>query len=114
MRHEPVKPGTLPLCDFCSATPAVAYPCADFTSVAAAGDGHTVEHRSMGAWLACEGCAMLIDADDYGGLFDRFLNGYSARHPECSLYETAATEKLIRDEWRLFEANRKGQSVKFG
>jgi hypothetical protein len=60
-------------CDFDSdPNPVWVYPARDFMM--------QPDHRSLGGWLACEGCADYIERDDYDGLIDRALDAYNKLH----------------------------------
>jgi hypothetical protein len=53
-----------PVCSFCGATPVAWYEGPDFVRSVASPD----DVRSGEAWLACDVCVRLIDADDREGL----------------------------------------------
>jgi hypothetical protein len=78
----------LSLCDFCRAPqPAYEYPARDFAATITVTDGgegekRSAEWRSQGAWLACEPCAELIDAGEYGKLTVRADKAHDSLRPE--------------------------------
>jgi hypothetical protein len=70
-------------CDFCSHTtpPTWLYPAADFEMMPG--------HISTGGWLACDGCATLIEAEDWAGLAKRAgerIGGPRATHAALELH----------------------------
>ena len=70
-------PGT-EMCDFCSASPThKLYPCRNFVVPR---NEHTVFHGSVGAWSACERCAVLIDAGRWSQLTDRSVRKFARVH----------------------------------
>lgn len=75
------------MCDFCSASPtARLYACRNFIVPRTK---HAVfQHESIGAWSACDRCAVLIDAGRWSLLTDRALRRFANRY--C----------VPKDEWR--------------
>jgi hypothetical protein len=73
------------MCDFCSASPTSRlYACRNFVVPRTK---HAVfQHESIGAWAACDRCAMLIDAGQWSQLTDRaarrFMKKYGVRKDE--------------------------------
>ena len=103
--------GPAPGCDFCSVveTPAWAYPCADFLMDQSGG----VDHVSTGAWLACDSCAMLIEAEAWSALAERAASIHVQSHPETRR-QWAATKERIAELHREFRKYRGGDRVGFG
>lgn len=94
-----------PGCDFCVATtPGVwLYSCRDFEMPLA---GLGVTHMSTGAWLACDECSALIEADDYAELAVR------------SAFATGSVRTEVVDRvaelHKRFKAHRTGERRPFG
>lgn len=67
------------MCDFCSASPTTRlYACRNFVIPRT---GHAVFlHESIGAWAACDRCAVLIDAGHWSHLTDRALRRFTNKH----------------------------------
>jgi hypothetical protein len=75
------------VCDFCSSSPTSRfYACRNFIVPRTK---HAVfQHESIGAWSACDRCAVLIDAGHWSQLTNRALRRFANRYG------------LPKDEWR--------------
>jgi len=75
------------MCDFCCTSPtARLYACRNFVVPRTK---HAVfQHESIGAWSACDRCAVLIDAGRWSRLTDRALRRFASRY------------SVPKDEWR--------------
>jgi hypothetical protein len=67
------------MCDFCGTSPTTRlYACRNFIVPRTK---HAVfQHESIGAWSACERCAVLIDAGHWSQLADRALRRFANRY----------------------------------
>ncbi len=67
------------VCDFCSSSPTSRlYACRNFIIPRTK---HAVfQHESIGAWAACDRCAVLIDAGHWSQLTDRAFRRFCKRH----------------------------------
>jgi len=67
------------MCDFCGASAtAQLYACRNFVVPRTK---HAVfQHESIGAWSACDRCAVLIDAGHWSQLTDRALRRFANRY----------------------------------
>ena len=72
------EPGR-PICDFCaSSATSRLYACHNFVVPRTK---HAVfQHESIGAWAACDSCAVLIDAGHWTQLTDRALRRFARIH----------------------------------
>ena len=90
------------MCDFCSASPtARLYACRNFIIPRTK---HAVfQHESIGAWSACDRCAVLIDAGHWSQLTDRALRRFckQVRRPEGRV--GAKCESSWREIHQLFK-----------
>ena len=96
-------PGT-EMCDFCSTSPtSQLYACRNFMlprSIDA-----VFQHESVGAWSACDRCAILIDAGHWSALTNRALRRFVNQHgvPEG---EQSAARQLLLEIHQLFKEHR--------
>jgi len=75
------------MCDFCGTSPTIRlHACRNFVVPRTK---HAVfQHESIGAWSACDRCAVLIDAGHWSQLTDRALRRFTNRYG------------VPKDEWR--------------
>lgn len=75
------------MCDFCCTSPtARLYACRNFVVPRTK---HTVfQHESIGAWAACDRCAVLIDAGHWSQLTDRAVRRFMKKYA------------VPKDQWR--------------
>jgi hypothetical protein len=79
-------------CDFCTAEPVHRlYACRNFTWLKHA----MFAHESIGAWAACEECALLVDGGKWAELTKRALAHFKMIHGY-----TANEESYFREQFR--------------
>ena len=81
------------MCDFCCASPAARlYACRNFVVPRTK---HAIfQQESIGAWSACDRCAVLIDAGRWSRLTDRALRRFMKKHGLPKDTELEAREQL--------------------
>ena len=89
------------MCDFCCTSPtARLYACRNFIVPRTK---HAVfQHESIGAWAACDRCAVLIDAGHWSQLTDRAFRRFRKKHG-VSRYEEFEVREQFREIHQLFK-----------
>ena len=87
--------------DFCSTSPtARLYACRNFIIPRTK---HAVfQHESIGAWAACDRCAVLIDAGHWSQLTDRAFRRFCKKHG-VSRYEELEVREQLAEIHQLFK-----------
>lgn len=94
-------------CDFCHARlPEWRYPCESFTVTFR---GHPMP-GSTGAWLACQRCHELIQAEDWETLADRAVRGFEMLPPQV----VEEVRNAIKRFHQAFNEHRTGPPTRWG
>jgi len=89
------------VCDFCSSSPtSLLYACRNF--IIPRTKNASFQPGSIGAWSACDRCAVLIDAGRWSRLTDRALRRFMRNHDLPKDAESDAREQLA-DIHQLFK-----------
>ncbi len=88
-------------CDFCHGRPTKLFPARDFTVAV-----ETKNALSVSAWSACDPCAALVEADDYGALIERVMQLV----PSIPVEDRNNPDliRLLKDTYAKFRAARTG------
>jgi hypothetical protein len=89
------------MCDFCGTSPTSRfYACRNFIVPRTK---HAVfQHESIGAWAACDRCAVLIDAGHWSQLTDRAFRRFCKKHG-VSRYEEFQVREQLAEIHQLFK-----------
>jgi hypothetical protein len=88
-------------CDFCTAEPVHRlYACRNFMWLKHA----MFAHESIGAWAACEECALLVDGGKWAELTERALAQFKSIHGYSACEEPFFRERF-REIHQLFREN---------
>jgi len=89
------------VCDFCSSSPTSRlYACRSFIIPRTK---HAVfQHESIGAWAACDRCAVLIDAGHWSQLTDRAFRRFRKKYG-VPRYEEFEVREQFREIHQLFK-----------
>ncbi len=104
-----------PVCDFCNSTdPRWEYPCKDFNSMTTVDveKNRAKDWTMNGAWLACDLCHELIEANNYEGLAERSAEKLILKEnlPQHIKDQLVTYLKSLQMTFRL---NRLGEGVKW-
>lgn len=101
------------VCDFCNAPqPRWLFPCRDFTVHTATegpdGPEGVTSHQMEGAWLACDPCRPLVEAQDWRGVAFRLGQHDPAARQNLDRDTVAEVGNVMAGLWSRFQANRTG------
>jgi hypothetical protein len=100
------------VCDFCSRPrPEWAFPCADFERAVPGLPAGVLGEQSIGAWGACERCALLIRTGRYERLAARAIEHVVREHHELAAHRDVLAREL-GELFREFAAHRTGEPVR--
>jgi hypothetical protein len=89
------------VCDFCSSSPTSRlFACRNF--IIPRTKSAVFRHESIGAWAACDRCAVLIDAGHWAQLTDRAFRRFRKKHG-VPRYEELEVREQFREIHQLFK-----------